>query len=535
MVKPSLPSFWLTLLAAFACLAPLERADALTASQYFADANRLAREDLYWAALLRYSQAASGGMESPLLHYNVGVTHYRAGQHIRAREELLQALDDPSLRVVTHYNLGLNAYALGQTDEALRWFRLARDQDANSKIQQFAIIAISRIRDERKNAEVRPIRVVKLEKQRDLFDFQFHASVGYGQDDNVFRSPDRVYRDRSDPSAPVITAIAQEGTFVPIDLSAKYLVNSLKFEGFFVSYRLTGRYYTDELLRNADRYRHEAAFGSEYRRKEGNRERELRSAFKISHNDEIYYDHDDGAPREIGGVFIGDRLDYVSYGPQLAFRQSYDRLAVGAKLKGMLLNYDEQTLVPEYDHAYFELSLYGQYKFTESSLFRVGAKGYSRRYSDRPSFDLDGQQIIGTRDLRYDYYALEITARQRIFDSLWFGFDVERTERIDQYQGYNDYTRDSVSAEAHWSPGSRFNVNADASYYLYDYPNAFAFHNSTLARKTQETATAGIVATFRMTPRLSLVAEARYRETVSNDIRIQYARNQYSLGLRWQQ
>ena len=131
MVKPSLPSFWLTLLAAFACLAPLERADALTASQYFADANRLAREDLYWAALLRYSQAAAGGMESPLLHYNVGVTHYHAGQHIRAREELLKALDDPSLRVVTHYNLGLNAYALGQTDEALRWFRLARDQDAN--------------------------------------------------------------------------------------------------------------------------------------------------------------------------------------------------------------------------------------------------------------------------------------------------------------------------------------------------------------------------------------------------------------------
>ena len=200
-----------------------------------------------------------------------------------------------------------------------------------------------------------------------------------------------------------------------------------------------------------------------------------------------------------------------------------------------MLNYDEQTLVPEYDHAYFELSLYGQYEFTESSLLRVGAKGYSRRYSDRPSFDLNGQQIIGTRDLRYDYYALELTARQRIFDSLWFGFDVERTERIDQYQGYNDYTRDSVRAEAHWSPGSRFNVNANASYYLYDYPNAFAFHNSTLARKTQETATAGIVATFRMTPRLSLIAEARYRETVSNDIRIQYARNQYSLGLRWQQ
>lgn len=528
-----MPSFWLALLAAIACITPLERAAALTASEYFADANRLARDDLYWAALLRYSQAAAGGMDTPLLHYNVGVTHYRAGQHVRAREELLKSLDDPSLRIVAQYNLGLNAYELGQTDEALRWFRLARDQELNNKIQQFAVVAISRIRDEREQAEVQPIRVVKLEKQRELFDFQFSASVGYGVDDNVFRSPDRVYRDFSDPLAPVISAVAQESAFVPIDLNAKYLINSLEFEGFYISYRLAGRYYPDELLRNANEYIHEAGFGTEYRRKEGSREREVRSAFKIAQSDEIYYDRDDGEPREIGGVFIDDRLDYVRYGPELSFRQSYDRLAVGAKIKGQLWNYDEQTLVPEYDHEYYELSLYGQYKFTESSLFRVTAKGYSRRYSDRPSFDLDGQQLIGTRDLRYDYYALELTARQRLFGSVWFGFDIERTERIDQYLGYNDYTRDRVSAEVHWSPGDRFKVNADASYYLYDYPNAFAYHNSTLARKTQESATAGIVATFRMTPRLSLVAEARYRETVSNDIRIQYARNQYSLGLRW--
>ena len=38
-----------------------------------------------------------------------------------------------------------------------------------------------------------------------------------------------------------------------------------------------------------------------------------------------------------------------------------------------------------------------------------------------------------------------------------------------------------------------------------------------------------------MTRRLSLVAEARYRETVSNDTRIQYLRNMYSIGVRWEQ
>ena len=523
------------LLAALSCLAPPESAGATTVEEKFAEGNRLARDNLYWAALLRYSEAAAGGMDAPVLHYNTGVTHYRAGQHVRAREELLLALDDPSLRVVAHYNLGLNAYALGEIDEALRWFRLARDQQTNEKIQAFAVVAISRIRDEQASLEIVPIRVMKVEKKRELTDFQFDATIGYGHDDNVFRSPDRVYRDLSDSASPTVNAVAQAGTFVPVKLRAKYLVNSLKFEGFYISYRLAGRYYTDELLENANEYQHEAGFGADYRRREGARERRVNSAFKVSQHHETYYDHDDGAPREIGGVLIDDRLDYLRYGPEISVRQSHERLAVGARFKAQLWNYETQTLVPEYDHEYFALSVYGQYKFTAASLFRVTAEGYSRRYSDRPSFDLDGQQLIGNRDARYDYYSLELTARQRLLDSLWFGFDIKRTERIDQYLGYNDYTRDSAGAEVHWSPNQRFSIDADAGYYLYDYPRAFAFHNQTLALKTQESVTAGIVAIFRMTEHLSLVAEARYRDTDSNDIRIQYTRSHYSLGVRWRQ
>ena len=38
-----------------------------------------------------------------------------------------------------------------------------------------------------------------------------------------------------------------------------------------------------------------------------------------------------------------------------------------------------------------------------------------------------------------------------------------------------------------------------------------------------------------MTRHLSLVAEGRYRETVSNDARLQFERYQYTLGVRWEQ
>ena len=526
------------LLATLLIILASAQANAMTAEQYFADGNRLFREDLYWAALLRYSQAQDAGMDSPLLHYNTGIAHYRAGQHIRARESLLRAVDDPALRVAAQYNLGLNAWALDETDEALGWFRLARDQQDNEKLREFAAVSIARIRRAREVPGDYELLVEERErKQRELTDFELRARVGYGQDDNVFRSPDRPYTDRSDPDLPVVTPVVQSGAFVPLSLSAKYRVNSLPFEGFYAAYRLAGRYYVDEALENANEYIHELGFGSEYEREdeETNRERRVHSSFRVARNQEVYYDPDNGLERDIDGVLVDDRMNYLRYGPELSARQSGERLSVGLDIKGQLWDYDETDVLPEYDHEYFLGSLYGQYKFSETSLLRLTAEYYSRRYSDRPAYDLDGRQRIGNPTIRYDYLALGLRARQRITDNMWFGFEVKRTERTDQYVGYNDYTRDSFGAEFHWAVGYRFDFEASGAYRLYDYPNAFAFHNPAAANKTHESLDATVTASYRMTRHLSLVADARFREVASNDIRIQYERTRYSLGIRWEQ
>jgi len=118
MIKKLQPDVWITTLAAIVFFVAAQNANAMTANQYFSDGNRLFRDDLYWAALLRYGQAADQGLDTPVLHYNLGIAHYRAGQHIRARDALLRALEDPLLRVAAHYNLGLNAYELGQIEAA---------------------------------------------------------------------------------------------------------------------------------------------------------------------------------------------------------------------------------------------------------------------------------------------------------------------------------------------------------------------------------------------------------------------------------
>ncbi|RZV37151.1 MAG: hypothetical protein EX272_06200 [Chromatiales bacterium] len=523
------------LMVAITTLAPTGAAHGMTPEQYFADGNRLSRDDLYWAALLRYSQAEEAGLDTPLLHYNTGITHYRAGQHIRAREYLLRALDDPNLRAAAQYNLGLNAYALGEKDEALRWFRLTRDTSTNRTLQEYAVVAISRIRIEREQPDEYEVRAEVREKKRDFTDLELRVRIGYGSDSNVFRTPNTAYIDVADPTQPVVTPVVQSAAYVPISLSVKYKVNNLPFEGFYGAYRFAGRYYPDELFKNANEFKHEASFGSEYERKKGTRERRVFSAFSVAQHEEIYYDPDDGESRVINGSNVDDRMNYLRYGPEFSARQSGERIAFGLRAKGQLWNYDKIDVVPEYDHEYFLFSLFGQYKFTSTSLLRVTADYYSRRYGDRPSYDLDGGQRFGNPNIRYDYVALTLRARQRLGRSMWFGFDVERTERVDQYVGYNDYTRDSFGVEFHWSPGYRFDLDLEARYRLYDFPNAFAFHEPTAGIKTQETVDAKLRASYRILPRLSLFAEAELRERTSNDLRIQYDRTLYAIGVRWEQ
>ena len=535
MARKTYPASCLIAFAVLVALAPLQGAFAMTAEQYFADGNRLFRDDLYWAALLRYRQAADEGLDSALLHYNTGVAHYRAGQHNRARDSLQKSLADPGLRVATQYNLGLNAYAAGSLDEALRWFRLVRDQNENSKLQTFAVVAISRIRDAQAVPDEFDVRVAEQKKKREFANLTLRARVSFGSDDNVFRAPDQPYLDFADPAFPIIVPEKESGVFMPVSMRARYMINSLPFEGFYGAYRLAGRYYQDKDLDNANEYLHELSFGSEYSRKEESRRRAVKSAFTIAKHDEIYYDPDDGTSRVVGGVTIDDRMNYLRYGPQLSLRQSHERLSIGASFKAQLWDYEETGVVPEYDHEYFFVDLYGQYKFTPTSLFRVTAKYFSRRYSDRPSYDLDGRQRLGNPTVRYDYYSVGLRARQRITNSMWFGFDVERTERTDQYVGYNDYTLDSYRFDFHWSFGERFDLDVKGVYRNYDYANAFAFHNPFAGRKTLETAEASVIGAYRMTQNLSLVGEFRYRDTASNDTRIQYERNQYILGVRWQQ
>jgi len=507
---------------------------AQAAEELFADGNRLFKDDLYWAALLRYDQAREAGMNTALLYYNMGVAHYKAGQHVRAREALKKASGSYSLEMRSYYNLGLNAWALGESDEALEWFRKARDQGRNRQIRSLAAKAVNTIELAEAEESVAEMIAEAELKEKEATNFRFRARLGGGYDTNVFRSPSEPYIDQSAPGNPLVTPIVQSGFYIPVSLRATYSINSFEHESFFGSYRFGGRFYSDKELSNGNEYLHELAFGSEYNRTEGTRTRRLHSAFTFAQHDEVYYDRDTGGAREVNNVDIEDRFNYLRYGPEVTFRQSHERLAIGARGIAQLWNYENTEEVPEYDHEYFLLGVNAQYRFTRTSLIRVTADAYKRHFGSRPSFELDGTQPIGNTPVKYDYLEFGVTARQRITRSMWFSLDYIRTEREDRYVGYNNYVRNSYGGEFHWSPGNRFNLEAGGAFLTYDYENAFAYQNPAAGQKTLERIIGTVDARFRWTPTITLVAEYRYGDAESNDARIAYNRSRFAFSFVWE-
>ncbi len=517
------------------------QAQAPSGEESFADGNRLHREELYWAALLRYEQAVDAGFSSPLLHYNVGVTHYRAQQYDRAMEAFDRASASPRLALLARYNHGLAAYAAGDQRTALRKFRGVRDQEENPKLSRLAERAIDTVREEIVVVEVpeaveepeEPVR--RLEREpRPFAEYAVYASAGFGSDDNAYRTPESPYIDFRDPDQPVVVdPVVQSGSFVPVRLGAVYQINSFEHESFFARYRGFGRFYSDEELKNADEFIQELSVGTEYRKSLQNRDNQVFSAFTFAQHEETFFDPDDGLAPVVDDVDVGDRYSYIRYGPEISTRQAWDRFAFQVYGKAQLWNYEDTEAVPEYDHEFFQVGANVQYRFTKTSLIRLTAEGSMRNFSDRPSFSLDGTQQVTNPSVEYNYIDYGILARQRLTAGLWFGVKYVFTQRLDQYVGYYDYTRDGFGAEIHFEAGNNFSLDVEGAYRIYNFTNAYAFHNPAVDRRTMETAFWRVNMRYQMPWNLRLVGDYSYNEVASNDARIAYQRSMFMLSLEW--
>lgn len=114
-------------------------------------------------------------------------------------------------------------------------------QPGNDKFRRLAQAAIARLEAGTAPTDDVVLVAESAKNARPFAHLEFRARIGYASDDNVFRTPDQDYVDFAADGQPLITPEPVTGNYVPLSLSAKYVVNSLPFEGFYGAYRFAGR------------------------------------------------------------------------------------------------------------------------------------------------------------------------------------------------------------------------------------------------------------------------------------------------------
>jgi tetratricopeptide (TPR) repeat protein len=522
-------------LAFIACLAAGEGA-AQTAGELMAEGNALVRSGVFRTALLRYREAAAAGLDTPLLHYNIGVVHYRLGDFDDAAAEFALATAEPALTALASYNRGLALRAAGDSAAATAAFRAAADSADDRDLRRLATNA----------AESRP--VVEPEQPRVTRRFEreavaaderigqlyLTAAARLGQDDNVYRTPSGAYVDLADPLAPTVTPVVQSASFMPAELHAAYVLgNEAGDTEFEFRYDLDGAFYDAEFS-NANVVDQQFSMGADIVL--GERERRRRSVdteFFVGTHDETNYDPDNGLERDIDGDDISDRFAYKGSGVRGEFEQTLGRITWGFDLRFERDEYGRSEPVANFDHDFFYTGVDIDYAFSDVMTLRLGLRGYRTEFDTRPARDLNGELVDTNPAQKYAHLGVQLGVTRRLGAAVELTGDYLRLERTDEFLGYYDYTQDVLRLGAAFRPTPRFDIELAAVARSYDYPNAFAFHVAAGGPRELEQLGVTLDAEFQVTRRLTLKAALDSLDVTSTDARAEYLRTQTMLGVEW--
>lgn len=123
-------------------------------------------------AVERFEAARRAGLDTPALHFNLGVALYHLGEMERARASFLRAYREPEMAAPAAYNLGRIAREQGDIAAARRWFGRA----------------VERARTEAVRARAR--RALAALGRGPAADAFALVSLGAGHDSNVQLAPD---------------------------------------------------------------------------------------------------------------------------------------------------------------------------------------------------------------------------------------------------------------------------------------------------------------------------------------------------------
>ena len=519
------------------------QAAAQTGLELMAEGNQLVRSGIYRTALLRYREAAAAGVDSPLLHYNLGVVHYELGDFAASADEFGRAAAAPELASLATYNRGLALRAAGDAAAADAAFAAVADSAEDRDLRRLAASAA----EERPAGASAPAQGARraqrgAEPVARIGSFELAAAARLGQDDNVYRAPANPYVDLADPTQPLVIPVVHAATFMPAELHAAYVLeNESGDTDFLFGYDMHGAFYDAEFS-NATEVAQRLSMGADIVLGEsGGRRRALDTAFFVSTHRETNFDPDDGLARQVATVVNGqtvtedvsDRFSYRAAGVQGRFTHTLARVTWALDLKFQRNEYERTQLVANFDHDYFYTGVDIDYGFSDVMTLRFGLRRYRSLYDERPARDLTGALLDTNPAQDYGYGAVQLGLARELGRAVELEVDYLRLDRTDEFLGYYDYTQDVLRVGFGFRPTPRFDIALAALARRYVYPNAFAYHVAAGGARELEEIGLKLEAEYRFTPRLALQAELDSLDVTSTDARAAHLRTQAMLGVEW--
>jgi tetratricopeptide (TPR) repeat protein len=517
-------------------------AAAQDAAALFAEGNSLVRSGVYRTALLRYREAAAAGLDSPLLHYNLGVVYYKLGEFDPAVNEFARAAADPDLASLATYNRGLAQRASGDSTGAEQSFATVADTADERELRRLAEGAMA-TGSAGATPAPRAQPLGDLSESRGIGELRLTAGARFGQDDNVYRTPAEPYVDLSDPAQPVVTPVVQSGTYMPAELHAAYVMsNEAGDTDFLFAYDMGGAFYGEEIA-NATEVDQRFSMGADILLGERDRRRrQVSTAFFVRSHSETNFDPDDGIEREITVVDIdgvvttedvGERFSHDAAGVQGAFEHRLGRWRWGFDMNFERREYEPTVLVANYDHDYLFTAVDIDYDFSSVMTLRGGVRFYQRLYDTRPARDLTGALLTTNPAQEYVYTGVQLGMSRQMGRVATIDADYLFLDRTDEYLGYYDYTQHVLRLRATFRPSPRFDWSVGAVGRTYDYPNAFAFNVAAGGPRELDEVGAEVHGNFHLKHGLTLSASLDTFDATSTDARAAYMRTRASLGIEW--
>jgi tetratricopeptide (TPR) repeat protein len=531
------------ILLSFAAYLGGGKAAAQTADELMAEGNELVRSGIYRTALLRYREAAAAGLDSALLHYNLGVVRYELGDFAESADEFGRAATDPKLAALASYNRGLALRAAGDSTSAGQAFRAAADGADDRDLRRLSAAAAEQPAAASTPSTSNRSRIERnAEPDTRIGRFELAAAARVGQDDNVYRAPSEAYVDLSDPTQPLVVPVVHSATFMPAELHALYVLgNEAGDTEFLFRYDMDGSFY-DQEFSNATQVDQSLSMGADILLGEnGNRRRSVETAFFVSTHRETNFDPDDGFARYVATVIdneivsedVSNRFSYKAAGVQGHFFHTLGRVTWALDLRFERDEYDRTELVANFDHDFFYTGVDVGYDFSDVMTLRFGVRQYRTVYDDRPARDLTGVLLDTNPAQHYAHWGLQLGFARRLGRAVMLEGEYLRLDRTDEFLGYYDYTQDVLRLGLGFSPTPQFDVALSALGRSFDYPNAFAYHVTAGGARELEEVGIALDVEYRFTPQLKLTAELDALDVTSTDARAAHLRTQAMLGIEW--